>query len=110
MQRLILSHAFRFTKAETHSSDEISQDYKVTNSLRRLYYYSCQHFYFDNYFSTASVVQDLFKNKTYACSTLCYNRKPILIYFIKHKIKTRRVPTQQNQNLICLTRQAVTVV
>ena len=78
--------------------------FKVVDFLGKPYYNAYRHFYFDNYFSSVSLLQHLLENKTYACSTLRHNRK-LFPADLKNKLKRGEIPTRQNENLVCLTWQ-----
>ena len=79
--------------------------FEVVDYLGKPYYNTYRHFYFDNYFSSVSLLQHLLENKTYACSTLRHNRKlfPADLKYIK--LKRGEIRTRQNENLVCLTWQ-----
>ena len=79
--------------------------FEVVDYLGKPYYNTYRHFYFDNYFSSVSLLQHLLENKTYACSTLRHNRKLFPADLKNIKLKRGEIRTRQNENLVCLTWQ-----
>ena len=68
-------------------------DFKVINSLGRLYFNCYRHFCFDNFFSSIPILQHLLKNKTYACSTVRHNRKQFPADLKNIKLKRGEIRT-----------------
>ena len=74
--------------------------YDVVMNLAKHFFYKNHHIYFDNYFNSYQLLQDLLKKKTYACGTFRQNRK----YFPKDlkaaKLKQNESLMRQNQEFI----------
>ena len=79
--------------------------FEVVDFLGKPYFNAYRHFYFDNYFSSVSLLQHLLENKTYACSTLRHSRKLFPADLKNIKLKRGEIRARQNGNLVCLTWQ-----
>ena len=49
--------------------------YDVVMNMTEPFWNKNHHVYFDNFFSSPKLLEDLLERKTYACSTVCVNRK-----------------------------------
>ena len=78
---------FQVYTGKTNNVVEIGLGERVVKDLTRNIWGKNHHVYCNNYFTSVPLFQDLLENKTYACGTICTNRKYLPPAITQAKLK-----------------------